>query len=606
MAKINGCIWSVAGAAVRAALLIGPAACGHGPYTAGPLCQPGETMACYEGPPGTEAKGACKAGIRRCDDDLEGFGPCLYQVMPTPETCATPEDDDCDGEINEEGDGCACSPGAQEACYGGPPGTEGVGLCAGGTRGCDGGTWGACEGEVVPSPEECGDLVDEDCDGVACAAPQWGLLAGGAGHQTAAAIAAGGADDVLVAGWFGAAFDFGELSLDAAEGSGFYVVKLGAAGEPVWARSFGAGADEEPAAIVADANGDVLVAGFFSQTFTAGGLTLVATGGRDAFVIKLDGRSGQAMWVWAWGQDGDQEPSALAVTPAGDVLVAGTFTGTLACPGGMFACGLPGVASAGGKDAFVMRLDAAGVTKAVRTLGGPYDDAARAVAIDESGQVLLFGQFAGGLQAGDDTLATTGPTDTDLFVVTLAAGDLTPVKALEFGDAGEQIAASAAFADGALFVAGSSTGGVNWGFAKTGAPGASHAFVARLGPSAETSWARAFETGTVTPASIAVGPTGRIAITGVLGGGDVDVGTGPLTDPWANAFVVQLGPGGETVWAKAFGSPTQTAFDFGKAVATAPNGDVLFAGAAASAFDFGLGAQPHSGGYDAAVARFSP
>ena len=51
-----------------------------------------------------------------------------------------------------------------QACYTGSAGTEGVGLCHGGTETCDGaGHWGACQGEVKPSPELC-DGQDNDCD----------------------------------------------------------------------------------------------------------------------------------------------------------------------------------------------------------------------------------------------------------------------------------------------------------------------------------------------------------------------------------------------------------------------------------------------------------
>lgn len=65
--------------------------------------------------------------------------------------------------------GCVCEPGAIEACYGGPPGTEGVGTCLAGTRVCEpsGLAWGACAGEVLPAAEVCGDGKDQDCSGAA-------------------------------------------------------------------------------------------------------------------------------------------------------------------------------------------------------------------------------------------------------------------------------------------------------------------------------------------------------------------------------------------------------------------------------------------------------
>lgn len=62
-----------------------------------------------------------------------------------------------------------CDPGAVEACYDGPQGTEGRGPCHGGTRTCrsDGLSWSACVDQVIPAAEICANGVDEDCTGSA-------------------------------------------------------------------------------------------------------------------------------------------------------------------------------------------------------------------------------------------------------------------------------------------------------------------------------------------------------------------------------------------------------------------------------------------------------
>ncbi|MEZ4466784.1 MAG: MopE-related protein [bacterium] len=75
-------------------------------------------------------------------------------------------DNDCDGQVDEVG--CACDPGAPGACYGGPPGTRGVGICRDGTRGCDdtGEFFGLCEGWGGPGFEVCNG-EDDDCDATA-------------------------------------------------------------------------------------------------------------------------------------------------------------------------------------------------------------------------------------------------------------------------------------------------------------------------------------------------------------------------------------------------------------------------------------------------------
>jgi hypothetical protein len=64
--------------------------------------------------------------------------------------------------------GCACDPTMYKtaACYTGPPGTQGIGVCQTGKRSCNpDGTLTACVGEVTPSPEVC-NYADDDCDGI--------------------------------------------------------------------------------------------------------------------------------------------------------------------------------------------------------------------------------------------------------------------------------------------------------------------------------------------------------------------------------------------------------------------------------------------------------
>ncbi len=59
-----------------------------------------------------------------------------------------------------------CSPGEVGECYSGQDGTVGVGPCQIGTRTCtDAGLWTQCMGEVVPLQENCGDAVDNNCNG---------------------------------------------------------------------------------------------------------------------------------------------------------------------------------------------------------------------------------------------------------------------------------------------------------------------------------------------------------------------------------------------------------------------------------------------------------
>ena len=118
-------------------------------------------VACYDGPAGTAGVGQCAAGVSICDEGTPGG--CVGQILPSDEICDG-VDNDCDGVV-DNGVDCTCEAGARQDCYGGPEGTEGVGLCQGGEQICQAeGGFGACEGQVRPAAEICNGF-DDDCDG---------------------------------------------------------------------------------------------------------------------------------------------------------------------------------------------------------------------------------------------------------------------------------------------------------------------------------------------------------------------------------------------------------------------------------------------------------
>ena len=129
-------------------------------------CILGRSRPCYGGPAGTQGVGACLPGSQVCGRAVTGrtaWGACVGEVTPTEDTC-----DGIDRSCTGAASRCACVAAATRSCYGGPSGTNNVGLCRSGTQRCiftgGGSVWGACEGEVTPTTDRC-DGVDRGCTG---------------------------------------------------------------------------------------------------------------------------------------------------------------------------------------------------------------------------------------------------------------------------------------------------------------------------------------------------------------------------------------------------------------------------------------------------------
>ncbi|MFN3202856.1 MAG: MopE-related protein, partial [Bradymonadia bacterium] len=118
---------------------------------------------CFSGPEGAAGQGLCRAGVSTCEQGV--FGACDGEILPAQEICDG-LDNDCDGDP-DGGLNCACLPGESRACYSGPVGTAGNGVCQAGQQTClnDGSGFTPCAGEVLPGAERC-DSIDNDCNGI--------------------------------------------------------------------------------------------------------------------------------------------------------------------------------------------------------------------------------------------------------------------------------------------------------------------------------------------------------------------------------------------------------------------------------------------------------
>jgi hypothetical protein len=587
----------------------GSAASGSGGGTGGEggggLCQPGAVVACYTGTAATLDIGACTGGTAKCNDDGLGFGACIGEVTPRPESCDIPGDEDCDGQVDEEGAGCPCTPDQAYDCYEGPDGTADVGLCATGVQVCDasGTSLGPCLAQVLPAAEDCSaGGPDEDCDGIAgdhCAT--WAMRFGGPSDQDALGVATDSASNVVIVGEQIGGTDFGGGTITSAGSADVFVAKFALAGDHQWSKRFGDAESQYARAVALDAAGNVIVAGLFSGTLSLGGTTLVSAGDSDVFVAKLDA-AGNHLWSKRFGGVGAQGARGVAVDAAGDVIVTGDFAQTINFGGSTFTA-LP-TPTIEYNDGFIAKLSGAtGAHIWSMPFGSSYGDSGRAVVCDASNNVYVGGYFN-----EDTAFGFGGPVVMDQGLIDGFVVKLDPsgnhVWSRTIGPDGDQSVQGIGIdAAGNVTVAGYFEATIELTRA-TAAVGETDIFVAHYDPAGALVWSKVYGSLAIDSArSVAVTPAGLIHV-GAIFGGTMDCGEGPLTPAGPDdALLLGFSAAGDTLYTRRFGDSLDQDT---RAVAVDPAGRVYLVGAMRGTADFGTGVLTSAGGMDAFVAQFAP
>ena len=238
-------------------------------------------------------------------------------------------------------------------------------------------------------------------------------------------VAAGSSGGTFVTGRFKGEIDFGLTDSGLTNFSSpseysAFVAKLTNTGSVAWATKLGGSARASGEALAVDATGAaVYVTGDYAGTLVLEGsglfhrnvFTMVSSGRKDAFLVKLNGDTGSVMWAAKIGGPLDDVGRAIAVDATGDVLITGDFSNTTSFTnraGGTFAGStFSTVDSAGNDDAFIAKYDTAGQVQWAMRAGGGLSDGGSGVAVDAAGNVLVTGHFSGTANFGAWTLGDT-------------------------------------------------------------------------------------------------------------------------------------------------------------------------------------------------------
>lgn len=210
-------------------------------------------------------------------------------------------------------------------------------------------------------------------------------------------------------------------------------------------------------AMAFDAAGNIVVTGSFTGTVQLGFFSLTSVGGSDVFIAKL---SPAGVWLLASraGGSGADQATALARDSNNEFVVTGQF-GSPTFPIGSTT--LSNTTATGNiTDIFVARWTTIGNWDAAVSAGSVSYDYATGVALDGGGTATVVGSFTGAtFTAGAFTLtnAVASGASTDLFAVRLDdTGDWT--QAARIGGTGDESASAVAVTTGGeVVVAGSFT-----------------------------------------------------------------------------------------------------------------------------------------------------
>ena len=324
--------------------------------------------------------------------------------------------------------------------------------------------------------------------------------------------------------------------------------------------------DSRGFSLATDESENIYVTGIFSGTidFDPGGDTfnLTAQGNYpDIYILKLN-PSGNLIWVKQIGGPFNDRSNFIKIDESGDVYVTGAFRDSACFNSGNDTFNL---VSAGGEDAFLLKLDSSGNLLWMKQFGGHDFDSGSSITIDESNDVYVMGSFrgTGDFNPGVDSFNLITAGNTDVFIVKLSSiGGF--IWARSFGGIDHDFGSSMAIGNlNNIVVSGNFRDTINFDVGTDtlflSSNGNSDAFILKLDIEGNFMWAKQIG-GLLLDRSIStcIDFENNICLSGAFQG-TVDVDPGPdvlnyTSKGESDIFILKLDGLGDLIWAKNVGS----------------------------------------------------
>jgi hypothetical protein len=377
----------------------------------------------------------------------------------------------------------------------------------------------------------------------------------------------------------------------------------------VWAKQLAGTGDDVSVDIALDAAGNAYTAGYFDKTLDCdpgpGTFTLSSDSAKGAYISKLDP---QGNFLWAKQISGPpQSPSnvsayvmGMAVSPAGEVYITGSFSGAVDFDPG------PGQAMMNGgpvgSNIFICKLDALGNFVWAKQMGNPTigTDSGHSIALDTQNNLYITGYFMGVCDfdpgIGSYTMTTTN-APVEAFVSKFdAAGNFAWARQLQTssGSMGNDVIVEGSgniYSTGSFINSGDFDPGP--GTYSLTAVGSQESYLWKLDASGNFVWARCVGGPSVDGGTaVATDAAGNAYMSGFFTGTvDLDPGAGTYTVASASnlydLFILKFDPMGNLTWGRSGGGPGE---DVAAALCLGANGDLYVTGHFDGTVDFNFGA----------------
>lgn len=253
----------------------------------------------------------------------------------------------------------------------------------------------------------------------------WVKLITGAGSEIGFAITLDPSDNIYSMGQFTGTADFdpgpGTDNIASLSGNDLYIQKLDSAGNYLWAATVDGEVRDFGRFLSLDSAGAVYLSAGFQGTVDfdpgVGVDNRTSAGDSDIFIWKLDA-GGNLVWVHTLGGANDDDGASVAVDSADNVIIAGSYQGTVDFDPG---AGTSNLSSISTYSLFVLKLTSGGAYTWAGAFTGMDDGFAYGMTVDNFDEILVVGSFEGtaDFDPGAGGAIATSAGDEDFYITKL-------------------------------------------------------------------------------------------------------------------------------------------------------------------------------------------